>query len=108
MEMVTLLEKLYRGELVSPAASAEMIAVLKRQQSHEGIARDLKDVTIASKSGALDSLRSDAAIVYTKRGAIAMAITVDEMPEVDWSPDNAGDLLISSLSEILVEELGRR
>jgi beta-lactamase class A len=105
-EMVTILEKLYRGELVNKAASEEMIAVLKRQQYHEGIGRDMKDVTIASKSGALDHLRSDVGIVYSKNTAIAMAITVDDIPEVDYSPDNPGDLLISSLSEIFVAELG--
>jgi beta-lactamase class A len=105
-EMVTILEKLYRGELVSKPASDEMIAVLKRQQYHEGIGRDMKDITIASKSGALDHLRSDVGIVYSKDGPIAMAITVDDIPDIDYSPDNPGDLLISSLSEILVEELG--
>jgi beta-lactamase class A len=105
-EMVTILEKLYRGELVNKAASEEMIAVLKRQQYNEGIARDMKDVTIASKSGALDHLRSDVGIVYSKNAAIAMAITVEDIPEVDYSPDNPGDLLISSLSEIFVAELG--
>jgi beta-lactamase class A len=105
-DMVTILEKLYRGELVNKAASDEMIAVLKRQQYHEGIGRDMKDVTIASKSGALDHFRSDVGIVYSKNGPIAMAITVDDIPEVDYSPDNPGDLLISSLSEIFVAELG--
>jgi beta-lactamase class A len=105
-EMVTILEKLYRGELVNKAASEEMIAVLKRQQYHEGIGRDMKDLTIANKSGALDHLRSDVGIVYSKNTAIAMAITVDDIPEVDYSPDNPGDLLISSLSEIFVAELG--
>ena len=104
-EMVMLLEKLYKGQLVSPDASKEMIAVLKRQQSHDGIGRDLQNVPIASKSGALDHLRSDLGIVYTKKGPIAMAITVDDMPDVIWGSDNPGDLLISSLSEILIEEL---
>lgn len=85
-----------------------MLAVLKHQQYHEGIGRDMKDVTIASKSGALDHLRSDVGIVYSKNEPIAMAITVDDIPDVEYSPDNPGDLLISSLSEILVEELGSR
>ncbi len=106
LEMVTILEKLYRGQLVNKAASDEMLAVMKRQQDHEGIGRDMKDVTVASKSGALDHLRSDVGIIYTKTAPIAMAITVDDIPEIDYSPDNPGDLLISSLSEILVEELG--
>ncbi len=104
-EMVLLLDKIYRGELVSKSASEEMLAILKRQRDHDGIGRDMKDVTIASKSGALDALRSDVGIIYSPQGPVAMAITVDNMPEIDWTPDNPGDLLISQLSEILVDGL---
>jgi beta-lactamase class A len=107
-DMVIILEKLYRGELVSKTASAEMLTVLKRQRDHDSIGRDMKDVTIANKSGALDHLRSDVGIVYSKRGAIAMAITVEDIPEINYTPDNPGNLLISALSEILVEELGSK
>jgi beta-lactamase class A len=103
--MVMLLEKLYRGELVSKGASEEMIGILKKQRDHNGIGRNLKDTVIANKSGALDALRSDVGIVYSKRGPIAIAITVDGMPQPDWSPDNPGHLLIAALSEILLEEL---
>lgn len=106
-EMVIILEKLYKGELVSKDASQEMIAILKRQRDQNGMGRDMKDVEIAHKSGALDALRSDVGIIYSKRGAIAMAITVDDMPEANWTPDNPGDLLISSLSEILVDGLAQ-
>jgi hypothetical protein len=35
-----------------------------------------------------------------------MAITVEDIPEIDYGPDNPGDLLISALSEILVSGLG--
>jgi hypothetical protein len=58
---------------------------------------------MASKYGALDRLRSCIAIVYTKSGRVAMAITVDDLPEVNWSVDNPGYLLMSRLSEILIE-----
>jgi beta-lactamase class A len=104
-EMVALLEKLYRGELIDKAASSEMLAILKKQRDHNGLARDIKDITVANKSGALDALRSDVGIVYSKRGPLAIAITVDGIPESDWSADNPGLLLISALSEILIREL---
>jgi beta-lactamase class A len=104
-EMVMLLEKLYRGELVNKSASAEMLEILKKQRDHSSIARDVKDAVIANKSGALDALRSDIGIVFSKQGPIAMAITIDGMPTPDWSPDNPGELLISSLSEILIADL---
>ena len=105
-EMVTLLEKLERGEVVSPAASREMIAILKRQQFKEGIGRHLPDEWIASKSGALDALRSDVGLVYAPKGRVAMAVTVDDMPRVDYSPDNAGNVLIGNLARMLLEGLG--
>jgi beta-lactamase class A len=104
-DMVVILEKLYRGELVSKAASAEMINVLKRQRDHEGAGRDMNDTVIASKAGALDHLRSDVAIVYSSHGPVAMAITVNSIPKVDYGADNPGNLLISALSQVLVEEL---
>lgn len=106
-EMVTLLERLERGEVVSPEASREMIEVLKREQYADGIGRTLYDVPIASKSGSLDRLRSDVGIVYTRRGRIAMAITCDEMPEVHYDVENPGLLLISRLSLLLLEGLAQ-
>ncbi|MDQ2712952.1 MAG: class A beta-lactamase-related serine hydrolase, partial [Acidobacteriota bacterium] len=78
-EMVMLLEMIYRGKLVSKPASDEMLAILKRQRDHGSIGRDMKDVTIANKTGALDHLRSDVGILYSAHGAIALAITVDDI-----------------------------
>lgn len=106
-EMVMLLEKLERGEIVSPAASKEMIGILKRQQDHEGIGRTLKGVEIASKPGALDHLRSDVGIIYTPRGRVAMAITCEDLPEIDYTNDNPGNLLMSRLSRLLIDGLGK-
>ena len=107
-EMVLLVEKLEHGEVVSPEASGEMIALLKRQQYHQGIGRSLKGVEMASKPGSLDALRSDVGIIYSKRGPIAMAITCDQMPEVDWTEDNPAYHLISDLSNILIDGLGSK
>ena len=105
-DMVTLLEKLERGEVVSKAASAEMIAILKRQQYTDGIGRNLLDtVPIASKSGALDRLRSDVGIVYTRRGRIAMAITTDDNPVVHYNWDNEAEKLIWRISVVLQKGL---
>jgi beta-lactamase class A len=104
-EMVLLLEKLARGAVVSQAASSEMVAILKRQHYKDGIGRRLGRFEVASKSGALDALRSDAGLVFTPRGRVAMAVTVDGLKEVDYSEDNPGLLLIARLSEILVSDL---
>ncbi|CAN5650333.1 N/A [soil metagenome] len=107
-DMVRLLEMLENGEVVSKEASAEMIAILRRQQYKDGIGRNVFDtVPVASKSGALDRLRSDVGIVYTRRGRIAMAITVDDMSVIHYTTDDIGSLLIWRLSQLLQEGLAK-
>jgi beta-lactamase class A len=104
-EMVTLLEKLERGEVISPAASKEMLELMKREQGTNGIWREQWRVPKATKSGALDALRSNLGIIYHPRGRIALAITCNEMPEVNWTVDNPALLLMSRLSEVLLDGL---
>jgi beta-lactamase class A len=104
-EMVRLLELLEQGRVVSPAASKNLLSILERQQYKDGIGRRSGEIRIASKSGSLDALRSDVGIAYTSHGRIAIAITVDDMPEIDYSPDNIGGKLISDLSQVLIAEL---
>ncbi len=102
-EMVRLLELLHLGKAVNKAACEEMIAILKRQQYNDGIGRKLGKFTIANKTGSLDHLRSDVGIVYTPSGPIAMAITVEDIPEVDYGPDNRGLFVIADLAAMIVE-----
>jgi beta-lactamase class A len=104
-EMVQIMERLDRGEIVNKEASKRMIELMKHEQGRNSIGRGMPDVPLASKYGALDALRSCVAILYTKQGKMAIAITVDDMPEVMWSVDNPAYLLMSRLSSILVEEL---
>ena len=106
-EMVMLLEKLERGEVASAAVSKEMIELLKKEKNSDGLFRWNWKLPVANKTGALDLLRSDVGIIYTPRGRIAVAVTCDEMPEPDWTDDNPALLLMSRLSKILVDGLGK-
>lgn len=106
-EMVLLLEKLERGEVINQAASKEMLELMKREQGTNGIWREQWRVPKATKSGALDALRSNLGILYHPRGRIALAVTCNEMPEENWTVDNPALLLMSRLSDILVDGLGK-
>jgi len=106
-EMVDILAKLDKGEIVNATASKEMLDLMKREQARFAIGRTIPETTVATKYGALDKLRSCVGIVYSKQGKIAMAITADDMP-VNWSVDNAGYLVISKLSLIVMEGLKAR
>lgn len=105
LEMVTLLERLEKGEIVNAAASRAMIEILKRQQFKDGIGRRMGTMPVASKSGALDALRSDVGIVYTPKGRVALAITVDGLKQIDESEDNSGLLLIARAAQTLCRGL---
>jgi beta-lactamase class A len=107
-DMVTILEKLERGEIVDAESSKEILAVLKRCQDNNGIRRRMGGTPVANKIGSLDALRSDLGIVYTRTGRVAMAITVDGIPKPDWSPDNPGSLMIADLAQMLVEGLAKK
>lgn len=107
-DMVAILEKLDRGEIVSPEASQQILDIMRRCQDGNGIRRRFAGLRIVNKTGALDALRSDVGIVYSPGGKIAMAITVDGIPKPDWSPDNPGLLMIADLARLLVEGLAAR
>jgi beta-lactamase class A len=107
-EFVLLMEKLERGEIISPAISKEMIELMKSEQGRNAIGRSLYNIPMASKYGALDRLRSAVAILYTPKGKIAMAISCDDMPETMWSVDNPAYLLMSRLSEVIAEGLAKK
>ncbi len=106
-EMVAMMEKLERGEIISAAASKEMLELMKREQGTNGIWREQWRLPKATKSGALDALRSNVGIIYHPRGRIALAITCNEMPEPSWTVDNPALLLMSRLSEIVIDGLGK-
>jgi len=106
-ELASLVEKLERGEIVNPSVSKEMIDLMKREQTQDGIWRELWRMPRATKSGALDALRSNVGIIYHTHGRILLAITCDDMPEPNWTADNPAYLLMSRLSEIIVDGLGK-
>ena len=66
-ETARVLEKIWRGELVSPEASREMMRILKNQQNGALIPwyldEELEEHSIAHKTGGLTNVVHDAAIV---------------------------------------------
>jgi beta-lactamase class A len=107
-QFVRLIEMMDNGQLVSKEASAEMINILKRQQYKDGIGRGVPDtIPVASKSGALDRLRADVGIIYTRRGRIAMAIILDDMKVVEYDEENPGLAMLWKLSQVLQDGLGK-
>ncbi len=74
--LATLFARLGRGEVVSPAASADMIAILKRQKHNTGIPAGLPPGTdVAHKTGTITRIHHDAGIVYGPRPYVLVVLT---------------------------------
>jgi beta-lactamase class A len=70
-----LMLKIAQGRAVSPAADAEMAAILKRQKSHDAIPAGLPDGTVVGhKTGNITKIHHDAAIVYGPRPYVLVVL----------------------------------
>jgi len=74
-DMALLLEKIYRGTLVSREASAEMLDILKRQKLRDRLPRYLPTGwKIAHKTGLLRKACHDVGIVYSPKGEYMICV----------------------------------
>jgi beta-lactamase class A len=106
-EMMALLEKIYRKEILDPAACDEIIAIMKQQQDRDQIPRFLvgqawDKVQIANKTGALDRVRNDVGIVFTPDGDYVLSLFAQESEDRKWSADNEATLALARLSLALL------
>jgi beta-lactamase class A len=86
------------------------LKMLKNQFYRETVPRYLEtaDVTttggvaIASKTGSLDAVRNDVAIVAGKTGPMVLSIFTYDNADHSWTVDNEGELIIARLAKEIV------
>jgi D-alanyl-D-alanine carboxypeptidase (penicillin-binding protein 5/6)/beta-lactamase class A len=99
-EMITLLEKIHRGELVSQEACKEMLEHLKKCDDRDKFSRFLPEKTVvAHKTGSVSDARADAGILYLKSGPVAVCVLTQENNDKTWRPDNEGNLLCARVAK---------
>ena len=80
-DVAALLQGLYAGEIVSPEASARMLAILRAQQVRTLLPLGLPDgTTIAHKTGNLDFLAHDAGIITAPGGSYVLVAMTEADP----------------------------
>ena len=101
-EMATLLENIYNGKVISPAASARMIRIINRNYwDAEAVSQVPPYATVFSKSGALDEYRSEVVLVRGVKSAYVFCIITNNNADRSWTYDNEAWKLIRSVSNVL-------
>jgi beta-lactamase class A len=79
--------------------------MLGDQFYRDGLPRylDGRGLRIANKSGALDHVRNDVGVVYTRTGPVVMSEFTYDNVDTSWTPDNTGELLMARLSREIVD-----
>lgn len=99
-DMVSLLEKLWKKELVSKDASEKMLTNLYACADKSTFPRYLPEVKFAHKTGATELIRTDAGLMELPSGGpIAMCVMTNENEDQSWSPNNEGDVLCSKIAQ---------
>jgi beta-lactamase class A len=100
--LMQVLVRLAKRSVVSPAASDEMISILRQQHFNEGIPAQLPErVSIAHKTGWIEMVYHDAAIVYPPQHApYIVVILTSGLSEKDAAP-----ALVAALSAAIYRQL---
>ena len=69
-----LLEKIYNGSLVSRKYSETMLGFLKNQNNRKKIPAGVSNGVVANKTGEIDGIQNDSAIVYTSGADYVISI----------------------------------
>ncbi len=104
-EMVRLCEALQKGELVSPAASAEMRKHLEACDDHDKFPRFLPPGTkLAFKTGSVDASKTAAGIIETPGGPVAVCVLTEGNQDQRWVTDNAGTRLCADVARVVYDQ----
>jgi beta-lactamase class A len=100
-EMIVLLEKVYHNKVAPPAMCKEMIDHMKAAQDKDSFSRFLPaGAVVAHKTGAVTGVRTDAGILYLKKGgAIALCVLTSGNDDKRWASDNAGNVLCARVAQ---------
>ena len=118
-EMESLMERLATCKLSldgsAPLAGdgklcGELLHMLRNQQDRNSLPRYLETLdtgehgsAIANKTGALDAVRNDVALIATKAGPVVIAAFTQENQDQRWTGDNEAEKTLGKLAKAIVD-----
>lgn len=116
-EMAVVMEKIGRCDLGGPAQPQDeaicqtALTMLRNQFYRNTIPRYLETLdsseagsAIASKTGSLNAVRNDVAIVAAKSGPIVLSIFTWQNEDKSWTMDNEGESTVAHIARAIVKE----
>jgi beta-lactamase class A len=92
------------------AICGAILHMLRNQQDRDDIPRYLESLdtsehgsAIANKTGALDAVRNDVALISTKNGPVVIAVFTYDNKDERWTGDNQAQQRIGKLAEAVVK-----
>lgn len=86
-----------------------LLHMLRQQQDRDGLPRDIEALdtsehgsAIANKTGALDQVRNDVALIATKKGPVVIAAFTWENADQRWTGDNEAQKTLGKLGQAIV------
>lgn len=102
-DMATLYTSIYRKSLLPKEYSELVIDILSRQRVHESLKRYIvDDITIAHKTGSLDTVEHDVGIVFSKKRDYIIGVFV-----TDHANNEEAKQFIGKISKIVYDYLGK-
>ena len=101
-EMRRLMEMIRFNEAGTPAACDEMLRIVTHQYFDGDIPSQLPPyIHTGSKSGALNALRADVAVVDAPTGTYILSIYTNNNQDKRWTYENEGDQAIRKISSLI-------
>jgi D-alanyl-D-alanine carboxypeptidase (penicillin-binding protein 5/6) len=103
-QMVKLLELLQQDQAASPESCEWMRGHLLACEDKNKLPRDLPaGVKVAHKTGSVNAVRTDAGIILSPSGPIAICVMTAENSDRRWSPENAAEILIGRIARAVYD-----
>jgi beta-lactamase class A len=102
-EMVRLLEELMLGERVRPALKQAILTHLRKNEDKDKFSRLLPPGTAGHKDGSTSEVRTDAGLLFTPAGVVAVCVLTAGNADRRWDRDNAGNLLCARVARAVYD-----
>jgi beta-lactamase class A len=98
-EMAGLFEEIQVGERLRPPLKQAILGHLLKNDDRDKFGKTLAKGTVAHKDGSVTASRTDAGIIYTATGPVAVCVLTDDNADRRWEPDNAGNVLCARVGK---------